>query len=610
MRIPVDSGSYAEYSNIYYWTCTNSGNTGDKTYCFARGIKAPINGQCGTAHQQSFTSSPTTNLCSVGNPSNVTGSGPWYWTCYGENGGTNASCSALKTQTNNPPTVYAGSSKTVQSGQSVYMNATASDPDNDVLTYSWTCNGGQLSFYTMLNPTFYAPSVNYNTTYTCTLTVNDGRGGYASSTVSIYVSPYTQVYNNPVVVTNNATAITTNSSRLNGYLSDDGGENTSIRFNWGRLNYFSYNTQWMDYKRTGNYFYIDITNLEKGKAYQFRTEARNSRATVYGNTLKFITKPDSPLNFNAKLINNNQVSLTWNIGQGACNTAITRKINSYPGTISDGTLVYYGSGTSYNDYDIVLGNNYYYRAWSIACDQDMYSISDSLYSKSFVTTYKPSTPVTPVTPVTPTKPIIEKKCNLGVDILARNLTQKEASWRDSIFARPEEEVELMITVTAVDCKMENVILTNILPVKIDDVYDVKVEGQTFCGDASGSFILGTIELGKSKNVIFKIKISGENSFVYGTTDLNFVSEANAKNIETVRDNLEIRVSKKTGEEAMAGLAGFITRNWKIFYLFLGLLLGLVIFLIILLFLRENDRKKRLKEENMILEKSKYFHIQQ
>ncbi|MDD3292939.1 MAG: PKD domain-containing protein, partial [Candidatus Pacebacteria bacterium] len=506
---------------------------------------------------------------------------------------------------NRNPYVDAGSNKTVQSGSSTYFNATASDPDGDYLTYSWSCTGGSLSSYSSLNPTFYAPSNSYNATYTCTLNVNDNKGGYASDTVSVYVTGGSIVYGNSKVTTNNATSITVNSARMNGYLLEDGGENTSVRFNWGRLNYFSYNTPWIDYKRTGNYFYDDALNLEKGKAYHFRAEARNSRGTVYGNTLKFITKPDSPLNFNASLINS-YIKLTWNIGQGSCNTAITKKIGSYPGTISDGTLVYYGSGTTYVDNNITLGNNYYYRAWSIACDDDLYSISDSLYSKDFVTTQKPVTPIIPVTPVIP----VIKKCNIGVDVLARNLTETEVSWKDSIYAKPGEEIEVMATVSAVDCKAENVILTNMLPVKIDSVYDVKVEGQSFCGDATGSFILGTIELGKSKSVIFKMKISGENSFVYGTTDLTNISEANGKNIETVRDTLEIRVSKKNGEEAMAGLSGFISNNWKIFYLFLGLLLGLIIFLIVLWFLRENDKKKKLQEENMLLQKSKYFHIQQ
>jgi hypothetical protein len=37
---------------------------------------------------------PTSNLCSEGKASKVTGTGPWDWTCAGSDGGTTASCSA------------------------------------------------------------------------------------------------------------------------------------------------------------------------------------------------------------------------------------------------------------------------------------------------------------------------------------------------------------------------------------------------------------------------------------------------------------------------------------------------------------------------------------
>ena len=55
---------------------------------------AAIDGVCGPADGGTFPSAPTTDLCSAGTPSAVTGSGPWTWTCQGLNGGTDASCSA------------------------------------------------------------------------------------------------------------------------------------------------------------------------------------------------------------------------------------------------------------------------------------------------------------------------------------------------------------------------------------------------------------------------------------------------------------------------------------------------------------------------------------
>ncbi len=55
---------------------------------------AAVNGSCGSANGTIVASVPTTNLCSAGTASAVSGSGPWTWTCAGSNGGATASCSA------------------------------------------------------------------------------------------------------------------------------------------------------------------------------------------------------------------------------------------------------------------------------------------------------------------------------------------------------------------------------------------------------------------------------------------------------------------------------------------------------------------------------------
>ncbi|MDD5696485.1 MAG: hypothetical protein PHO90_00735, partial [Candidatus Pacebacteria bacterium] len=58
----------------------------------------PVNGQCGSSNGGTFSSAPTYNLCSSGTQSSVSGSGPWSWNCSGKNGGATVSCSANKTQ--------------------------------------------------------------------------------------------------------------------------------------------------------------------------------------------------------------------------------------------------------------------------------------------------------------------------------------------------------------------------------------------------------------------------------------------------------------------------------------------------------------------------------
>lgn len=61
-----------------------------------------VNGACGTATTQTFSSTPPAGtqytLCSSGTASAVSGTGPWTWTCIGLNGGTSSNtCTAQKT---------------------------------------------------------------------------------------------------------------------------------------------------------------------------------------------------------------------------------------------------------------------------------------------------------------------------------------------------------------------------------------------------------------------------------------------------------------------------------------------------------------------------------
>jgi hypothetical protein len=55
---------------------------------------SPINGACGSINGGTFTVAPTTNFCTSGTASSLTGSGPWSWSCSGTNGGNTVNCSA------------------------------------------------------------------------------------------------------------------------------------------------------------------------------------------------------------------------------------------------------------------------------------------------------------------------------------------------------------------------------------------------------------------------------------------------------------------------------------------------------------------------------------
>ena len=90
------------------------------------------------------------------------------------------------------------------------------DPDSDPITYSWFCNGGGLSSAQIAQPTFSAPQVAADTSYTCTLTVTDNKG--LSDADSMYVA-VKNIVSLPAVETNSATEVQETNATINGYLN-------------------------------------------------------------------------------------------------------------------------------------------------------------------------------------------------------------------------------------------------------------------------------------------------------------------------------------------------------------------------------------------------------
>ena len=122
----------------YTWSCNGSGG-GTNSSCTATRSAAPINGSCGTANGVSVYSAPSSNLCGAGSATAVSGSGPFTWSCNGSGGGTNASCNApLRVDGVCGPTHSTNVASTPSSGLCSAGNATAVSGTGP---WTWSCTG-------------------------------------------------------------------------------------------------------------------------------------------------------------------------------------------------------------------------------------------------------------------------------------------------------------------------------------------------------------------------------------------------------------------------------------------------------------------------------------
>jgi len=130
----------------------------------------------------------------------------------------------------------------------------------------------------------------------------------------------------PTVSTQAATSIEATTARLNGQISNDGGEACQYRFRYKKSGgAYSYTT-WTGAKTTGQTFYENISGLDKKSLYYFNAQAKNSAGeSAWGGELSFTTKPAAPTNVQATDgVHADKVVVTWAKSTGATGYQVYR----------------------------------------------------------------------------------------------------------------------------------------------------------------------------------------------------------------------------------------------------------------------------------------------
>lgn len=133
---------------------------------------------------------------------------------------------------NRAPTVEAGADQVVKGGQTVILRGSASDPDSDLLTLTWTQVSGPfvtISGAAQTTASFVAPRLVQDNVLTFRLTVSDGKGGSAADEVRVTVQR-----NNPPLVSAGSAQIVDSAAAvsLSGTATDPDGD--PLAFQWSQ----------------------------------------------------------------------------------------------------------------------------------------------------------------------------------------------------------------------------------------------------------------------------------------------------------------------------------------------------------------------------------------
>jgi plastocyanin domain-containing protein len=180
--------------------------------------------------------SGSSSILTVDDTGTVTGQAVGEATVLVEVDGFRATAEVTVEQPNRPPTAEAGPDQTVEAGTQVTLDGSgSSDPDGDMLSYSWSLSGPSGSTATLSDPGVVAPTFTPQTTgtFTATLAIDDGSGMTAMDTVEITVNPDVNQSPTASIASVSSPAATGTQLNLDGSSSNDpDGSNANLSYTW------------------------------------------------------------------------------------------------------------------------------------------------------------------------------------------------------------------------------------------------------------------------------------------------------------------------------------------------------------------------------------------
>ena len=166
-------------------------------------------------------------------------------------------------------------------------------------------------------------------------------------------------------------------------------------------------------------FTVYFTAVKPGLCYITLTEAEaysggpNVLDEWYNTSI--LIHPQQPTGLTATTVNQNTIDLNWTLQAGIEKTLIRYKTGSYPTSVTDGTELYNGTGTSTSHMGLSPGDTIYYSAWG-------WNDTANLYSLNYDTVVGQTTGLLNNPPVFSDNDPTNRSSDVSVDLSALSIT--------------------------------------------------------------------------------------------------------------------------------------------------------------------------------------------
>lgn len=158
--------------------------------------------------------------------------------------------------------------------------------------------------------------------------------------------------------------------------------------------------------------------------------------------------------------------------------------------------------------------------------------------------------------------------------LVRNLSDG-TQWTDSVLADPKEILSFWIQVKNTGSSLiQNVIVRDTLPSKINFTGELKIDGIAVSGDIISGLNIGNLSPNQTKTITFNAEVAGPEQFSFGDTQLTNTAFASSLNV-SASDTARVIVQKKPVSGVTTVPTG-LTNNLFLDSFFLPLIISLII----------------------------------